>query len=180
MRRLLFFLLVFALALPALALAARSAPGDGSLVVTNANGTILVKGKGLIYGHLEQGKLTVVDYKPDGITVPSVSGAKWKLAPGTLDVVYVGSNVRFLFPVGKYSLRIEGEGIDISAVGRGSVQVIGAGTADDGTYSVDGGKPVAIGFGDAATFTGNDQGRGNSGNAPGKDNGRGEGNPGKP
>jgi hypothetical protein len=172
MRRLAFLLLAFMLALPALALPAHAATGDGSLVVTQANGTIMVRGKGLIYGHFEQGKLTVVDYKPDGVTVPSVSGAKWKLAPGRLDVVYAGTDVRFLFPSGKYTLRFEGTGIDISAVGKGSVQVIGAGSQDDGSYSVNGGKPVAIGFGAVAAYNGNDQSRGNSS----KENARGEGN----
>jgi hypothetical protein len=171
MRRAGLLVLCFLLALPALALTARAASGDGSLVVTRADGTVLVRGKGLIYGHFEQGKLTVVDYKPDGVTVPSVSGAKWRLAPGRLDVVYQGTDVRFLFPSGKYTLRFEGTGIDISAVGKGSVQVIGAGSSDDGSYSVNGGKPVAIGFSAVSTFNGSEQSRGKEG----KGNARGEG-----
>ena len=147
MRRLCFLLLLTALAIPASALGARGAPGDGSFVISRANGAIVVQGKGLIYGHFDRGTLTVIDYTPDDILVPSVSGAKKpRLVPGSLDVVYAGGDVRFLFPSGKYTLRIEGFGIDISAVGKGIAQVAGSGSFDDGTFSVNGGKGVDIGL----------------------------------
>jgi hypothetical protein len=162
MRRLCLYLLVSALTVPTLAVAAGAAQSDGTLVVSKANGTILVRGKGLIYGHLTQGKLTVVDYKPDKVTVPSVSGAKFVLAPGSLDVVYTGTDIRFLFPSGKYTLRLEGSGIDISAVGKGSVQAIGSGSPDDGSFTINGGKAVPIGFRAAASFNGNESARGRS------------------
>jgi hypothetical protein len=171
MRRLCLLLLLSALTLPTLALAARSAPGDGSLVVSKANGTILVRGKGLIYGHVSQGKLTVIDYKPDKVAVPSVSGAKFVLEPGSLDVVYAGTDIRFLFPGGKYTLRFEGAGIDISAVGKGSVQTIGAGSPDDGSFSINGGKPVPIGFRAAASYSGHESGKANAGSSTGSGDG---------
>ncbi len=171
MRRLCFFLLLSLLSLPTLALAARSAPDDGTLVVSKANGTIMVRGKGLIYGHLTQGKLTVVDYKPDKSSAPSVSGAKFVLAPGSLDVVYTGTDIRFLFPGGKYTLRFEGTGIDISAVGKGSVQTLGAGSPDDGSLTINGGKPVPIGFRAATSFAGNEGGKGSERDSGSKDSG---------
>ena len=43
MRRLCLYLLASALMVPTLAAAARSAPGDGTLVVSKANGTVLVQ-----------------------------------------------------------------------------------------------------------------------------------------
>jgi hypothetical protein len=178
MRRFCLLLLVTVLALPAAALAARSAP-DGSLVVSEANGTVIVRGKGLIYGHLAQARLTILDYKPDGVTVPSVTGAKWwKVMPGTLDVVYYGSDVRFLFPSGKYVLKFEGTGIDISAVGTGTVQIVGAGSGDDGSFVVNGGKPVDVAFAARAAYGGSssDNAKGNSGGGGG--NGNGNPNPG--
>jgi hypothetical protein len=144
MRRLSLSLLVAALALLALGLSAWAAPGDGSLVVTNANGSVIVQGRGLIYGHVDRGTLTVLDYKPDDITAPSVSGGKMKLAAGTLDVVYSGSDMRFLFPGGRYTLRIEGVDIDLSAVGKGVVTVAGSGSLDDGSFSVNGAKGQSI------------------------------------
>jgi hypothetical protein len=145
MRRILVFLLVFALAIPALAFAARAALGDGGLVVRDANGTVVVQGKGLIYGHIERGALTVVgEYKPDDATAPSISGARMGFN-ANLDVVYSGRDVRFMFPGGKYTLRFDGLGIDISAVGKGVVVATGFSTLDGGELSVNGGKLVALG-----------------------------------
>ena len=37
-----------------------------------------------------------------------------------------------------------GSGIDVAAVGQGRVQLSGAGTADDGQYSIDGASFVAL------------------------------------
>ena len=67
MRRLTPLLLAaLALAAPFAALAAeRTAPGDGSLVVSNADGTLTVQVKGVIFGHFDRGKMTVLDYKTD-------------------------------------------------------------------------------------------------------------------
>jgi len=145
MRRLALSLLVLALALPPVGLAARSAIGDGGLVVSDANGTVVVQGKGVIFGHIERGALTVVgEYKPDDSTAPSVSGAKMAFN-ANLDVVYSGRDVRFMFPGGKYTLRFDGLGIDISAVGKGVVVATGFGSLDGGTISVNGSKPVALG-----------------------------------
>ncbi|MFI5302033.1 MAG: hypothetical protein ACHREM_28415, partial [Polyangiales bacterium] len=39
---------------------------------------------------------------------------------------------------------VEGINIDISAVGTGKLAAIGAGLADDGSYTVDGGHPQPI------------------------------------
>ena len=39
-----------------------------------------------------------------------------------INVVYSGTDVRFLFPSGKYTLKFDGTGIDISAVGKGTLR----------------------------------------------------------
>ena len=130
--------------LPAAALAERDAAGDGSLVVSGANARLTVSGHGLIFGHLDRGTITIVgDYRPDDNTaLPSVSGARMKFTGG--NVVYTGSDVRFLFPGGRYSLILDGTGIDVSAVGTGKLTAVGKGFPDDGTVTVDGGSPVAV------------------------------------
>ncbi len=58
---------------------------------------------------------------------------------------YSGSDVRFVFPNGHYTLRLDGIGIDISAVGKGQVTATGTGTSDNGTMSTNGGKPLPLG-----------------------------------
>jgi hypothetical protein len=157
MRRPSLILLVAALVLPTAAIAARQAPGDGSLIVKGATGKVIVQGRGLIYGYFDRGSLTVVDYEPDGLAVPSVSGARMTPARGKkANVVYTGSDVRFLFPGGEYTLRFEGTGIDLSGVGVGQVQALGLGMAQAvglgtavvaprGTIAVNGTRPIVLG-----------------------------------
>jgi len=145
MRKLTILIMLASLSLvPAAALAGREAPGDGALVVSNASGRLTVHGNGLIFGHLGQGTITVVgDYQPDDNTaLSSVSGAKMKIMAG--NVVYSGSDVRFLFPSGRYNLIVEGTSIDISAVGKGTFSAVGAGLTDDGSFAVDGGRTQSI------------------------------------
>jgi hypothetical protein len=144
MRRICLFLFLSLLVVPAAAVAADRAVGDGSLAVTGASGTIIVQGKGVIFGHFDRGTLMVVDYKPDDPNaVISVTGAKPVNNRGT--IVYPGSDVRFLLPSGRYTIEVIATGIDVSAVGsRGIVGATGFGTLDDGTYAVNGGKPVPL------------------------------------
>jgi hypothetical protein len=114
-------------------------------VLSRANGVITVKGSGLIFGQFDRGSLTVLDYKADGSQAPTVSGAKMKLSGVRIDVVYSGNDVRFLFPGGKYTLRLDAVGIDVSAVGKGTLQISAVkGSTDDGTYSVNGAKPQLL------------------------------------
>jgi hypothetical protein len=161
MRKLCLLLLAGLLLLPAVAIADRGGPSGGSLVISAANARLTLSGHGLIFGHLGRGTITVVgDYKPDDNTaLPSVSGAKMKLAGG--NVVYTGSDVRFLFPGGKYTLIVDGTGIDISAVGTGKLAAVGRFLGgDDGTVTVDGGTPQAVDSVTVLTY-----GKGNSVNA---------------
>ncbi len=152
MRKLILILLASLLILPAAGLAWMNSPGDGSLVVSGADSRLTIQGHGLIFGHLDRGTITVVgDYKPDDNTsLSSVSGAKMKILGG--NVVYSGSDVRFLFPGGRYTLIVEGTGIDISAVGNGKFSALGAGTGDDGSFTVDGGPSQPIDSASSASF----------------------------
>jgi hypothetical protein len=144
MRRLCLILLVTALSLPAAAIGADRASGDGSLAISGASGTVIVQGYGgLIFGQIDQGTVLVVDYKPDDPTsVLSVAGAKPKSIPGA--TAYSGSNLRFLLPAGHYVVELIGTGIDASAVGKGIVGATGFGTPDDGSLAVNGGKPQPL------------------------------------
>jgi hypothetical protein len=141
-RRILVIVIAF-LALPAAAAAGPLAVGDGSLGVSGASGTIFIQGRGVIYGHFDSGTLMVLDYKPDdGVSAPAVSNGKGKLA--RVGGAFAGLDIRFLLPSGRYTIELIGVGIDMSAVGRGSILVTGMGTVDDGSYTVNGGKPQAL------------------------------------
>lgn len=144
MRKLCLVLLASLLLVPAAAFAEHGTSGDGSLVVSDAFARLSVSGQGLIFGHLDRGSITIVgDYRPDDNTaLPSVSGAKMKFTGS--NVVYSGSDVRFLFPAGRFVLILDGAGIDVSAVGNGKLTAVGKGSPDDGSITVDGGSPIEV------------------------------------
>lgn len=154
MRKICLMLLAAALAAPAVALAVDRASGDGSLAVSGASGTIYIQGSGVIYGHFDQGTLMVLQYKPDdGVSLPAVSSSKVKLTHGT--GVFTASDVRFLLPSGQYTIELIASGIDVSAVGKGSVVATSLSQTDssvppflgstvNGTISVNGGKSVTL------------------------------------
>ncbi|HEX4521139.1 MAG TPA: hypothetical protein VH063_16275 [Gaiellaceae bacterium] len=136
-------LLAVMLCVPAVAAAAVTAVGDGALGVSAGNGTIYLQGHGVIYGHFDSGTLMVLKYVPDdGVSVPAVSSAKGKYSRGT--GVYSGTDVRFLFSSGTYTIELIGVDMNASAVGKGSIVATGLGTPDDGSFTVNGGKPELI------------------------------------
>jgi hypothetical protein len=146
MRTLVLLLLAAALGAPAATLAGRAAPGDASLVVANGDGVLTLQVKGVVFGHFDRGKMTVLEYKADNASVlPTVSGAKMDVRGARANVVYSGSDVRFLFPSGKFTLRFDASGIDLSAVGKGSLVATDKGALlVDGTVSVNGAKPAPL------------------------------------
>ncbi len=163
MRRISILLLVSLLASSAAVAAVAAvdgfaASGDGSLVVSGANARLVtVQGNGLIFGHITQGTLTIVEYTPSSGSTVQVSGSMMKLPFGST-LRYAGSDVRFAFPNGRYTLRLDGFGIDVSAVGRGQVSATGIGTSDNGTLATNGGKPLPLGPASITLTFGNNKG----------------------
>jgi hypothetical protein len=146
-RRLSLILLAALLVLPTAAVAGLRAAGDGTLVVRNANAkSITVQGKGTIIGHFDHGWIRVTDYNPDDAIDPQVNGAKWSRPVNDTTWLYTGGDIRFRFFGGRYKVQFSGTGIDISAVGRGTATLVGAGTFDDGDFAVNGGKFTPLGL----------------------------------
>jgi len=146
MHRLCLSLLVALLVLPAAALAANVGAKDGTLVVRNADGKINIwKANGTVFGRIAQGKLIIDDSNPLDDVEPEVFGAE-QVLPDYNDeglVTYSGKGIRFRFFGGGYSIRIQGTGINLSAVGRGTGKLTGVGApldGDYGDYAVNGGK----------------------------------------
>src|SRR5689334_5358412 len=103
MRKVFPFLAALFLLPASAAFGAGSAAGDGALTVSHASGTIVVQGRGVIYGHFDSGTLMVLSYQPDDLTsVPAVSSGKSRYSRGS--GVYAGSDVRFLLPSGRYTI----------------------------------------------------------------------------
>ena len=140
MRRLAVVLGVFALAVPVGAGALSRGPGDGTLVVENAQGVVVLNVRGGIIGRFDQGTIEVYDPVPGDGPPPRVFGYQKAQTLGPRRTQYTGENdVRFRLIGGVYRVRISAIGIDLSAVGRGTVLLDASGFADQsGRFSVNG------------------------------------------
>ncbi len=142
MRRLVFVVLLpIVLAIPA-GLSARTTPmGDGSLSIKNGRGEFIVQVKGAVIGRMASGKLTVTDSDPYDEQVPDIRG-RFRPRPRQLNdvtTVYQGQQIRFRVMEGGYKLKIEGVGVNLSAVGRGWVVLDGDDRFESvGYYSLNG------------------------------------------
>jgi hypothetical protein len=134
-----FICALVAFAVPSAALAHPDAPGDGTLLVKGGVGKITINAKGGVIGHFGEGVLTVRDPNPNDNITEVVTGADGKHDVNEFVTKYWGTDIRFRYIGGKFTVTISGSDIDFSAIGKGTVQLVGKGTADDGTYSVNGG-----------------------------------------
>ena len=147
MRRLLVLFVLLSALVPAAAAALPSAPTDGSLVVRAGDGVVAVDlSRGAALGRVANGKVTVVD--PRGTDCESLlvweqgfraDGTEKELRNGDRACVFTGRNMRFRLVGGEPSVRLSGENIFVTAVGRGQATLKGrAGSLNDGTYSLNG------------------------------------------
>jgi hypothetical protein len=139
MRRLLVTMLVF-LALPAAAQARLDDKGDGTLALKSVSGRVVLTENGTALGRIEaNGEVKVID-RLDPNSAPrdpadlQIFGFDAVRTNKNGTVSYLGDGIRFRIVGGWYQVRISGVGIDISAVGKGTVQVQGV----EGQYSVNG------------------------------------------
>ena len=144
MRRLLTFAMLAALALPAASAARSRAPSDGTLSVRDARGTITILARGGVIGSFARGSVTINDPIDGDGTGPVVTGEAWSRERDATTTTWGGAKVRFRIIGGSFRIVVRGRGINLSLVGTGKVTLAGAGTADDGSYSVNGGEYLAL------------------------------------
>ena len=138
MRRLLTFAVLAALVLPAAVAARPKGVNDGTVSVSDARGTITISGRGGVIGSFARGSVTINDPVDGDGTGPIVTGGDWSKDRDATTTTWGGTKVRFRIIGGSFRIVVRGRGINLSLVGRGNVTLSGAGTADDGTYSVNG------------------------------------------
>ncbi|MDX6435486.1 MAG: hypothetical protein QOK34_320 [Gaiellaceae bacterium] len=139
MRRLLTFAVLVALALPAAVAARTLGPSDGTLSVSDGRGTVVISGHGAVIGNFARGSVMINDPIDGDGTGPIVTGDDWGPAEKSpTATTWGGTKVRFRIIGGTFRVVVKGRGINLSVVGRGTVTLNGAGTGDDGTYSVNG------------------------------------------
>ena len=144
MRPLLTFAMLAALALPAASAARIQSPTDGTVSVRDARGTITISGRGGVIGSFARGSVTINDPVDGDGTGPVVTGDEWSKDRNDTTTTWGGTKVRFRIIGGSFRIVVKGRGINLSLVGKGNVTLSGAGTGDDGSYSVNGGDYLAL------------------------------------
>jgi hypothetical protein len=146
MRRLALILLVALLALPAAALAARSDKGFGSFELRSASGVFVVTGNGVLLGQLDKGTVRVQSLTAADAADPAVSGLglhSHELSDLSA-TVFSGTNIHFRVTTGKYKITFRGTGLDLTAVGVGTADMIASPLVDAGQYTLDGSKWIDV------------------------------------
>ena len=138
MRRFLVFAMLAALAVPAISAAQSRGVNDGTLSVRDGRGAITISGRGAVIGSFAQGRVTISDPVEGDGSGPIVTGDEWSRDRDATTTTWGGTRVRFRIIGGAFKIFIKGRGINLSLVGKGTVTLNGAGTEDDGTYSVNG------------------------------------------
>jgi hypothetical protein len=144
MRALLTFAVLVALALPAASAARTQGASDGTLSVRDGRGTITISGRGGVIGSFARGSVRISDPIDGDGTGPIVTGDEWSNERDATTTTWGGTKVRFRIIGGFFRIVVRGRGINLSLVGKGNVTLDGAGTVDDGSYSVNGGEYLAM------------------------------------
>jgi hypothetical protein len=142
MRSLVSFLASILAAGAVVASAGGVSPNAGELSVEHAKGVVVLEIRGSVLGRLGAGSLRVTDATPRDRYEAIVNGRRLteeQLGPRT--VLYRGFGLRFRMVGGGYRIVARGNGISLSAVGRGFVTFDGEPRLTDedaGVYSLDG------------------------------------------
>jgi hypothetical protein len=130
------------LALPAVAGSARE--NDGTLSLRGGKGIVQIAARGTIIGRITQGQVLVIAKRKADEGEAIVRGGR-VMQQTNKRVLRQGRNIRFRLPGGFYRLRVKGRGIEVNAVGRGSVTMDGDERyADTGLYSLNGDDFVPV------------------------------------
>ena len=139
MRALLTFAVLVALALPATSAARHQGASDGTLSVQNGRGTITISARGGVIGSFARGSVTISDPIEGDGTGPIITGDDFPpIERNDTTTTWRGTKVRFRIIGGSFRIVVKARGINLSLVGKGNVTLDGAGTVDDGSYSVNG------------------------------------------
>lgn len=141
MRRFLLVLgLLAALSVPAVVTAA--AQTDGTLSVKRGRATITIKlTRGTVIGRLAVGQVKIKDVSPYDGAPPDVHHCRRLRYPTPRTVLCIGRKLTFRALDGRFVVNVRGTGIFLSAVGRGSVAIMGAADPNvpNGVMSIDNG-----------------------------------------
>lgn len=121
---------------------AGTSQGDGTLSVKKGRGMLMLRLKGTVIGRVNtNGRVQIRDFKPFDGNNPQLTCQPKPRHPSLGVSVCTGRNIAFRVNDGRFNVNVKGNGISISAVGRGSFDVDGTGETGvaDGLMSIDNG-----------------------------------------
>jgi hypothetical protein len=119
---------------------AGTSQGDGTLSVKKGRGQLMLKLKGTVIGRVNTaGRVQIRDFKPFDANDPQLTCKPKAKHPSFGVSVCTGRNIVFRVNDGRFNVTVKGNGISISAVGRGAFDVDGSGETGvpDGLMSID-------------------------------------------
>jgi hypothetical protein len=146
--RMTLLLLVLALIVPAAAMSQQRAPQNGTLSIREGRGVVQLDARGSMTGRVN-GQISITDPRPYDSKRPVVYGATKTIYRNVKTTVYRGKNLRFRLIGARFSFRIQGRAIFLSAIARGELYLDGAGDAAanifyDGTWSLNDAPPQSL------------------------------------
>ncbi len=140
-RKLILFACALIAAISVVGIAGAAAP-TGNLSVAQGKGVVTIEIRGSVLGLLTNGSVRVTDLTPRDRFSPVVLGRRLTITrPAPRTIVYKGKSLRFRMLGGRTRLVVKGNGISLSAVGRGWVILDGDRRVPEDTagfYSLDG------------------------------------------
>lgn len=113
------------LALALSASPAAAASSASGVELTDGSGRVGVALRGAVLGTIERGRVTV--RQVGSATRWKVEGYDWVQRGPKGQLTYGGQGIRFRFLRGSFRVRLQGSGIDVSAAGKGTLTLRGAG-----------------------------------------------------
>ncbi len=116
--------------------------GDGTLSVKKGRGTLMLRLKGTVIGRVNtNGRVQIRDFRPFDGNDPQLTCKPHPKHLTPALTVCTGRNIGFRVDDGRFNVTVRGNGVSISAVGRGSFDVDGLGETgvNDGLMSIDNG-----------------------------------------
>jgi hypothetical protein len=133
---------VLSLGTASIAAAMRAPVDDGTLSVRDGKGIVVLRMKGGVIGRLARGRITVTENSDTATVV--IRGEDRSGDVNEKTTFYAGTNIRFrIADDRRFTVRIDGNKINLSAVGRGNGFLDGRGNPEqgvffDGSYSLNG------------------------------------------
>ena len=129
-------------------------PNEGTLSIKRGQGRVALDMRGAVLGRLAKGELDILvpAWRPGGCADLNVWGAEEEDSPlldfstGEMTFVcgFAGKGIRFRV-VGSIGIEVrKGRGLFLSAVGRGTGEIDGAGGNGDGVWALDDGELASL------------------------------------